>query len=115
MATFVMIDFLHVKLFIVNTHKRLLESRLLDANGCTCIHYLSVLLQHGYFIKRKRPICSSESWHCLHVESCNLKGQWQILTDLSGFGDADEIGCSSRKRARKESRLFDLNMPAEGH
>lgn len=34
----------------------------------------------------------------------------------SGSGSSDESGCSSRKRARKDSPgggLFDLNLPAE--
>lgn len=29
------------------------------------------------------------------------------------LGNSNENGCSSRKRARKESRFFDLNVPAQ--
>ncbi|KAK4762004.1 hypothetical protein SAY87_029888 [Trapa incisa] len=51
---------------------------------------------------------ASELVTCL---STQVDGSEKFLS--SDFSKADDSGCSSRKRARKESHLFDLNMPAE--
>uniref|UniRef100_A0A2N9J2Z0 Ariadne domain-containing protein n=1 Tax=Fagus sylvatica TaxID=28930 RepID=A0A2N9J2Z0_FAGSY len=47
---------------------------------------------------------------------CGASGGTAELDRPSGSGSSDESGCSSRKRARKDSLgggLFDLNLPAE--